>query len=301
MSSTIITGLLIGIMLLVIASLVLGGWQAQRKYKRALAIQSTAPLHPLDARVTMILHMHEGIVVGADPPTAPKMYSLPASWYTRRRTLVSISFLLMVFLALFVQTGLAQGALHELGQSVSLFSDSQSVQASVNPVAHPPISTLTASQRIIRVNSADRNQYYNDYQWQVWSYSSCSGIAMEEVMNAYGRHYIASDVLQVELNMGVWSISLGLSGGAPSLAKVAAHFGFKASPNPPRTLQNIINVANKGYPVIVDSPTHIFVVKGGDSNYVYLVDSAPQDLTVLTHQQFLAMWAGLSVVITPAL
>jgi hypothetical protein len=300
MSSIVITGLLLGVMLLVIASLVLGGLHEQRKNIRALAKQSTAPQQVLDANVTMILHMHDGIVIGAEQIATPKVIPLPSSWYTRRRMIVSLSFLLMVFLTLFVQTGLAKGALHDLGNSITLFSDSQPVQASVNPVAHPPVSTLTASQRIIRVNSADRNQYYNTYQWQVWSYSSCSGIAMEEVMNAYGRHYIASDVLQVELNMGVWSISLGLSGGAPSLAKVAAHFGFKALPNPPHTLQGIINTANKGYPVIVDSPSHIFVVKGGDSNDVYVVDSAPQNLTVLTHQQFLDIWAGMSVVITPA-
>jgi hypothetical protein len=300
MSSTVTTVLLIGIMLLVFASLVMGGLQAPRKQKRALAKQSTVPLYQADTKVTMILHMHDGVVVVAEKPGVAHTLSLPSSWYTSRRTLVSISFLLMVFLALFVQTGLSQGALHELDKSVSLFSDSQSVQAAVNPVAHPPISTVTASQRILRINSSDRNQYYNDFQWQVWSTSSCSGIAMAEVMNAYGRHYIASDVLQVELNMGVWDVSQGLLGGAPSLARVAAHFGFRASPNPPRTLQDIINVANKGYPVIVDTPIHIFVVKGGNSNYVYLVDSAPEDLTVLTHQQFLAIWAGLSVVITPA-
>jgi hypothetical protein len=300
MSSTVITALLIGIMLLVIASLVLGGVYEQHKHIRRLAKQPTAPQRALDANVTMILHMHDGIVVGAEKPVSPKMFSLPSSWYSRRRALVSFSFLVMIFLALFVQTGLAQGALHELGKSITLLSDSQSVQASVNLDAHPPTSTLTASQRIVRVNSADRNQYYNAYQWSVWGYSSCSGIAMEEVMNAYGRHYIASDVLTVELDMGVWSVSEGLMGGAPSIAKVAAHFGFKAWANPPRTLQDIIATANKGYPVIVDTPIHIFVVKGGDSNYVYVVDSAPQNMTVLTHQQFLSMWAGLSVVITPA-
>ncbi len=162
MSSTVITVVLIGIMVLVIASLVLCGLQAQRRHNRALAKQATAPLQPLEGKVTMILHLHEGVVVGAEQPVTPHSFSLPSSWYTRRRTLVSISFLLMVFLALFVQTGLAQGALHELGRSVALFSDSQAVQAAVNPVAHPPISTLTASQRIVRVNSADRNQYYND-------------------------------------------------------------------------------------------------------------------------------------------
>ena len=89
---------------------------------------------------------------------------------------------------------------------------------------------------------------------------------MEEVMNAYGRHYIAADVLQVEQNLGVWDTNNGLLGGEPALAKVANYFGFKASPNPPRTLKDLINVANKGFPVIVGMTGHIFVVRGGDSD-----------------------------------
>ena len=144
-----------------------------------------------------------------------------------------------------------------------------------------------------------RDQYFTDCQWQVWSYASCSGISLEEVINAYGRHFIAADVLQVEQNLGVWDTYDGLVGGEPAMAKVANYFGFKASPNPPRTLKDLIYTANKGFPVIVGMPGHIFVVRGGDSNVVYVVDSAPANRTVLTYQEFTSIWNGFSVLITP--
>lgn len=118
-------------------------------------------------------------------------------------------------------------------------------------------------------------------------------------MNSYGRHYIASDVLQVEQNMGIWDTYDGLTGGEPGMAKAAAYFGFQTSPNPPRTLQTLIATANKGYPVIIGSVGHIMVVKGGDDNYVYVVDSSPANRTIMTYAQFMAFWNGFSVLVLP--
>ena len=118
-------------------------------------------------------------------------------------------------------------------------------------------------------------------------------------MNAYGRHLIAADMLQVELHMGVWNTYDGLTGGEPGVAKVANYFGFKASPNPPRTLTDLITVTNKGFPVIVGIPGHILVVRGGDNNYIYLVDSAPANRTFMTHTDFLSIWDNFSVLLTP--
>jgi ABC-type bacteriocin/lantibiotic exporter with double-glycine peptidase domain len=105
--------------------------------------------------------------------------------------------------------------------------------------------------------------------------------------------------LQIEQNLGVWDTYNGLLGGEPALAKAANYFGFKASPNPPRTLKDLINVVNKGFPVIVGMPGHIFVVRGGDSNYVYVADSSPANRTVLSYQDFTSIWNGFSVLITP--
>jgi hypothetical protein len=295
MSSAVITALLVSVMLLIIASFVVGALQARRCHKRSLTIAPQRPTDQLDVHMSMMVRMQEGVVVGIEQPQSLSTLTLPSSWYSRRRTLVSIGFLIMVFLTLFVQSGLADGALKDLNQSFSLLSNfqTQDIHASSHPLS------LMASTRIVRVDSAARNQYYSDYQWQVWSYASCSGIAMEEVMNAYERHIVAADVLQVELNMGVWDTYNGLTAGEPGIARVANYFGFKADPQPPRTLDALISVTNKGFPVIVGIPGHILVVRGGDNNYVYLVDSAPANRTSMTHAEFLSMWNNFSVLLTP--
>lgn len=295
MLSAVITALIIGVMLLVIASLIINILRARRRHMQSLAIQGQMPTHPLDPHVKMILHMHEGVVVSVEKPQSPPAFTLSSSWYGRHRTLVSVSFLVMLFLALFLQSGLADGAMQNLSKSLNVLSYLQS--SDIKAVAHP--LPFTASVRMVRVDSAARDQYYTDYQWHVWSYVSCSGISLEEVMNAYGRHYIAADVLQVEQNMGVWDTYDGLIGGEPAMAKVANYFGFKVSPNPPRTLKDLIYITNKGFPVIVGMPGHIFVVRGGDSHFVYVVDSAPANRTVLTYQEFTSNWDNFSVLITP--
>ena len=100
---------------------------------------------------------------------------------------------------------------------------------------------------------------------------------MEEVMDAYGRHLIAADVLQVESDLGVWDTYNGLTGGEAGIAKAASYFGFIAVPNPPGSLQDLI----------------------GDSNNVYLVDSAPADRTVMSRQQFVNWWDNFSVELLP--
>ena|SRR6266566_2664580 len=300
MLSAVITILLLGVMLLIIASLITGALHEQRRHKRSLAIRTQTPTNPLDANMTMTLQIHDGRIVSVEKPQPLPTFTLPSSWYTRRRTLVSASFLLMLFLALFTQNALADGALQSLGRDFSYLNALQSsVNNSSDIKAASHSLSLTASKRLVRVDSAARNQYYTDYQWRVWSFSSCSGISMEEVMDAYGRNYIAADVLQVELNMGVWDTYNGLLGGEPAIAKVANYFGFKADPHPPRTLSDLIYITNKGFPVIVGIPGHIFVVRGGDSNFVYLADSAPANRTVMTHQEFLSVWDGLSVLLTP--
>ena len=300
MLSAVVTVLLLSVIFLIVGNFALGVLRERKRRVKLVAQQghfASSP-NPIDALpMTMVVHMQEGIMAGIEQPEPVPTFTLSSSWYNRHRTLVSISFLLMLFLGLFLQSGLAGGTLHNLSQSFSFFSTYQSND--LQTIAHPVPVTMTASARLVRVDSAQRNQYYNDYQWSVWSYASCSGISLEEVMNAYGRHLIAADVLQVEQNLGVWDTYNGLTGGEPGMARAANYFGFKASAHPPRTLQDLINVANKGFPVIVGMPGHIFVVRGGDSNYVYLADSAPANRTVMTHQNFMLVWNGFSVLITP--
>ncbi len=232
------------------------------------------------------------------------MFTLPSSWYTRRRTLVSAGFLLMVLLTLFMQSVLADGALQSWSQTFSFLSYSHPTDI------HPPAHTVppTASQLLVRVDSAARDQYYTDYQWHVWSYTSCSGVALEMVMNAYGRHLIAADVLQVELNLGVWDVHLGLL-REDGIAMTANYFGFNTSASHSRSLQDLITLSNKGFPIIVsvrDSYNfpggHIFVVRGGDSQYIYIADSSPGNFLQMTYATFLTMWqnnGNFSAILTP--
>lgn len=305
MLSVVITALLLCVMVFIVLSLGIGVLRERAHYKRVMAMlkQEPAQFRSLASRTTVVLHMQDGVMVNARKTTPLPEFSLPSSWYTRRRTLVSLGFLVMLLLTFFVQAGLADGTFQHLSKGVSFLSSFQAQSTNV----YTPVQPLpdTASSRIVRIDSAARSQYYSDYQWQVWSYSSCSGIAMEEVMNAYGQHLIAADVLQKELSLGVWSVSLGLL-KEQGIAMTASYYGFNTDASHARTLQDIINIANKGAPVIVgvrDSyyypGGHIFVVRGGDSQYVYIVDSSLANFQRMSHAQFSGMWQGFSAILTP--
>lgn len=301
MSSAVVTAILVTVMLLIVGSFVFSAWIARRQHIRELE-KKPSGLETTTGRMMVVVQLLDGSVVGLEnqlpvevtnklPAVVPSAH-LSHSWYNQRRTVVSLGLFLMLLTGVLVQTGAAGDVFHTLTKGITQTS-AIGLQTSFQPIP------FSASARLVRVDSAARDQYYSQYQYQVWSYSSCSGISLEEVMNAYGRHYIAADVLQVEQNMGVWDSYNGLTAGEPGMAQVAAYFGFQASSNPPRTLQSLILTANKGYPVIVGSPGHILVVKGGDANYVYLADSAPANRTALTHDQFMNFWDGFSVLLTP--
>ncbi len=293
MLSAVITVLLLGVMLSIVASFVVSGWRANERHKKMFLQQTSAVTFPLAP-------------LGESTPVPP--FSLPHSWYTRRRMLVSLGFLLMVVLTLFLQDGLTEDGLHTLSKGIgfSLLNASQGsdVQTATRTTASP-ILPGTASSRLVRIDSATRSQYRTDYQWQVWSFSSCSGIAMTTVMNSYGRNFIAGDVLQEELNLGVWDVNLGLL-REDGIAMTAAYYGFDTSANHTRTLQDIITLGNNGTPVIVgvrDSyyypGGHIFVVRGGDAQNVYIVDSSRANFQQMSRSMFLGMWQGFSAVLTP--
>lgn len=298
MLSAVITALVFVVMLLLVASFLVSASHERRRHLRALAKQAQELSQSPDLNGTAVLQLQDGTVIGVKKTGSPFVFSLPTSWYRRRRMLVSVGLLFMLLLTLFIQSGLADGAMQGIRHGFALLNITQQTSAYDLSTSSLPLDG-TASSRIIRVDSAVRNQYYSDYQWRVWSYASCSGIAMEEVMNAYGRHLIAADVLQVEANLGVWDVYNGLTGGENGIAEAANYFGFKAVPNPPRTLQDLIDVTNKGFPVIVGMPGHILVVRGGDNNYVYLIDSAPANRQFMTHEEFLAVWNGFSVELVP--
>ncbi len=297
MLSAVITALLFIVMLLIVASFVASALHERRRHLQTITEPAQDWSRSPERQVTAVLQLQDGTVVGLEKPDSPFHISLSTSWYRRRRTIVSIGLLVMLLLTLFLQSGLADGALQSLRRGMALLNLAQ--HTSAFDLSTSSILDGTASSRIVRVDSAERGQYYSDYQWHVWSYSSCSGISMEEVMNAYGRHLIAADVLQVEADLGVWDTYNGLTGGEAGIAEAASYFGFRAIPNPPRTVPDLINVANKGFPVIVGVPGHILVVRGGDSNNVFLVDSAPADRIIMSRQQFANWWDNFSVELVP--
>ncbi len=303
MLSVIITTLLLGVMLLIITTFLIGAWREYSRHRQRLATQLSLPAHPLDSHVTAILHLHEGNIVAIEKPVPA--FTLPPAWYSRRRTFVSLGFLIMLVLTLFMQTTLGEGPIQSISHDLNLTFQAYTQPADVRPVIQYQTLPLTASLRLQRINSALRDQYYSDYQWQVWSYSSCSGIAMEMVMNAYGRHLIAADVLQKELALGVWDVQLGLL-REQGIAQTAATFGFTTDASHTRTVQDLVNIANQGSPIIVgvrDSVYypggHIFVVRGGDSQYVYIADSSPANFQRMSYAMFSGMWQGFSAILKP--
>ncbi len=293
MLSAVVTALLLVLMVAIVTGFAIGGWREHLRHKKMFLQQTSAMTYPLSQ-------------VGKSAYIPP--ISLPTSWYTRRRTLVSLGFLVMVFLALFLQDGLTEGGLRTLSNGIGVTFLSASQASDGQTTAHAtPISVLPggASTRLVRIDSSARSQYRSDYQWQTWSYSSCSGIALTMVMNSYGRHLIAGDVLQEEQNLGVWDVNLGLL-REEGIAMTASYYGFDTSANHTRTLQDIIALGNKGTPVIVgvrDSyyypGGHIFVVRGGDDQNVYIADSSPANFQRMSHSMFLSMWQGFSAVLTP--
>jgi hypothetical protein len=305
MLSAVITASLFFVMLLIITSLIFSAWRQYQRHKRKYAASMKLPAHPLDRHVTAILRVQEGVVVGIEAPD--RGFMLPGSWYRRWRTLVSLGFMVMILLALLMQGSLAEGPLRNLAQGIEFsFLRKTAVQMpSRLPHAALPVAE-TASMRVVRIDSAARNQYYTDYQWQVWSYSSCSGIAMATVMDAYGRHLIAADVLQRELDLGVWNTQLGLL-REDGIALTASTYGFHTDWGHRHTLEDLIKISNGGAPVIVSVRDatyfpggHIFVIYGGNSQSLLLADSSPADFQRMTIPMFLGMWQGFSAVLTPS-
>src|SRR5579864_8176874 len=98
-----------------------------------------------------------------------------SSWYRRRRTIVSAALLVIVVFMFFVRSVLADGTLLRLSQGISPLALSQQQAGFDINTTLPPIP-FSASAHVVRIDSGARDQYYTDYQWRVWAYSSCSGI-----------------------------------------------------------------------------------------------------------------------------
>jgi hypothetical protein len=302
MLSAVVAVMSLGIILLIVAGFILGALRVYRRYSTpAQATRAQIPTHPLDRHVTAVLYMQDGIVVDIEKPQSQPIFTVPHSWYKRYRIALSLGFLLMLVITLCVQTNLAGGTLRNLG--IDLLGSSQADD--LQTVSHSSLyNNYNASKRLVRISQLDPAQYHSPAEYNTWAYSACSAAAMTEVFNAYGYHLHITDVLKVEAQIGMITPALGLVDPS-GIARTATYFGFHTNWSTSWNINQLINTANSGKPVIVDFPPdryaggHLLVVTGGDANYVYLADSSSWNHQELTHAQFMQWWAGYAAVVTP--
>src|SRR2546430_637122 len=282
----------LGIILLIVAGFILSAVRVYRRRQYSTPAQATwaqIPTHPLDRHVTAVLYMQDGIVVDIEKPKSQPLFTVPHSWYKRYRIVLSLGFLLMLAITLCVQTNLAGGTLRNLG--INLLGSSQ--VDDLQTASHSSLyDSHNASKRLVRISQLDPAQYNSSAEYNTWAYSACSTAAMTEVFNAYGYHLHITDVLKVEAQIGMITPSLGLVDPS-GIARTATYFGFQTNWGTSWNINQLINTANSGKPVIVDFPPdryaggHLLVVIGGDANYVYLADSSAWNHQALTHAQFM--------------
>ena len=165
--------------------------------------------------------------------------------------------------------------------------------------------TMNASQAVVRLDQTDPKQYYTLQDYQTWWPSACSAASMTVVINSYGHHYRIADILKVEAGLGEITPDSGLL--RPSgIDTTVTKFGFQTRWLSNPSLNDLINTANSGTPVIINFPPsrwaggHFLVAIGGNKDFVYLADSSRLNMRAMDHQTFLKYWAGLAVVVTPA-
>jgi ABC-type bacteriocin/lantibiotic exporter with double-glycine peptidase domain len=161
-----------------------------------------------------------------------------------------------------------------------------------------------SARHVIRLNQLDPGQYRSTTEYQTWASSACSTAAMTEVMNYYGHNYRITDVLAVESSIGAITPQLGLL-LEDGIARTVARFGFQTDAGHHFTLDQIIDTANHGTPVIVSFPPsryphgHLLVVTGGTQSSVTVADSSSWNIHSLTRSRFLWYWEGFAAVVRP--
>jgi hypothetical protein len=161
-----------------------------------------------------------------------------------------------------------------------------------------------ASKALVRIDQMATDQYSSTAEYNTWADAACSTATMTEIINAYGHNYRVTDILKVEAGQNQITPQLGLL-SANGIDVTVAKFGFQTVHLSNATLDQVIQIANQGRPVIVSFPPdrvaggHILIVRGGTGTQVYLADSSLLNQTVMTRTAFLSLWEGFAVVITP--
>jgi Peptidase_C39 like family len=176
-------------------------------------------------------------------------------------------------------------------------------------IALSPSFMTTASDgahahQLVRLSQLDPGQYRSAAEYQTWAYSTCSTAAMAEVMNDYGHSYSITDVLAVESHIGAITPQLGLL-SEDGIARTVARFGFQTTVGHSFTLDQVIDFANHGTPVIVSFPPqryphgHLLVVTGGNTTTISVADSSMWNIHSFTRPRFLWYWGGFAAVVRP--
>lgn len=172
---------------------------------------------------------------------------------------------------------------------------------------------MTATSTIVRLAQLDASLYDNQNQASAYMYSACSTASMTEVINAWqkvlhtGKTYTIGQVLDTEIAVGAITSDLGLTddhGIDRTLAKYNLAVTWLQTPS----VDDLIGVSSKT-PVIIDFPPgnwsggHLLVARGGDANYVYLVDSSNLNMHAMArgtaYGQFSYYWNGFAAVASP--
>jgi hypothetical protein len=161
-----------------------------------------------------------------------------------------------------------------------------------------------SARHLVRISQLDRSQYASNQEYVTWSPSTCSTASITELVNVYSRKpYRITDILQYQIRANAISPELGLLDNA-GIARTLTPLGFSVDYRA-RSLDEVIDLANRGTPVLVDFPPerwkggHLLVVTGGNLNQVFLADSSQFNMQVMARTTFLHYWAGFDAVVTP--
>lgn len=169
---------------------------------------------------------------------------------------------------------------------------------------------IGASNVLVRINQLDPKQYNSSQDYDTWAYSACSAAVMTEIVNAYntyyrmGRQYRIADILKVEAGLREITPELGLL-NSTGIDRTVAQFNFRATWLNNQSIDSLLKLANSGRPIIVGFPPdrwnggHILVVRGGDSQNVFLADSSRLNMQKMPRATFMKYWVGFAVVLTP--
>ena len=223
--------------------------------------------------------------------------------------LVSISFFALV-VATVTHLGTYSVTLAKLSSQVDV-QPSITASSTKGRTARSTISTTTrnASASLVRINQSNVAQYANQSERDLWWPSTCSTASMTEVINSYGYHYRLTDILRVESRIGEITADSGLL-HENGIDHTATQFGFNTTTLTNPTLDQVIDTANHGKPVIVNFPPqtwaggHFLVVTGGTSTTVHLADSSilnnGKGLQDVSRGYFLTYWRGFAKILSPS-